>query len=156
MSNSRATPSVVRVVLSDYVALLALMGIVVTWGLHILATNGVIFTSRRSGTEVTGGGFLGVAIVATVVLLPLFAYRIYAFIAIFKRGLLCKAEITDINFFKDRGRVEFKYTLHGKDYRTGSPVMKNARTKALNVGQEVDIVVHPEKHSRAFIVDLYR
>ena len=156
MPNSRPTPSVVRVVLSDYVALLALIGVVVTWALHILAANGVIFTSRWSDTELTGGGFLEIAIIATAVLLPLFAYRIYAFIAIFKRGLLCKAEISDISFFKDRGRVEFKYTLHGKGYSTGTRIMKNARTRALNVGQEVDIVVHPEKRSRAFIVDLYR
>jgi hypothetical protein len=42
------------------------------------------------------------------------------------------------------------------DYSTGTPVMKNARTKALNVGQEVEIVVQPENRTRAFIVDLYR
>ena len=155
MSNSRPTPSVVRIVLSDLVAFLPLIGVVVAWALHILTANGVIFTSR-SGTELSGKGFLEIAIIATVVLLPLCAYRIYAFIGMFKRGLLCKAEITDISFFKDRGRVKFKYTLDGMDYSTGTPVMKNARTKALNVGQEVEIVVQPENRSRAFIVDLYR
>jgi hypothetical protein len=127
----------------------------VVWALHILAANGVIFTSR-SGTELSGSGFLNIAIIATAVLLPLCAYRIYAFIGIFKRGLLCKAEITEINFFRDRGRVNFKYALDGMDYTTGTPVMKNARTKALNVGQEVEIVVQPENRTRAFIVDLYR
>ncbi len=154
MSFARPTPGFVRIVLSDYIAFLALIGVVVMWGLHILAANGVIFESR-SGTKLTGGTFLGIAVIATVTLLPLFAYRIYAFKAIFKNGLLCKGEITAINFIRDRGRVQFKYTLGGQEFNSGSPVMKNARTKALRVGQEVDLVVHPEKRSRAFIVDLY-
>ena len=157
MDKPRPSLSIVRVVRSDYISFLSLTGIVLVWVLHFMLSMGITFRSRRSWawTESSGDGFFGIATVLTVVLLTLLAFRIYSFRSVFKKGLLVKGEITYLIFFRDRGRVEFRYIVYGKEYNTGSPIMKNARTRALTAGQTVDIVVSPEKKSRAYIVDLY-
>jgi len=156
-TETRPSLSFVRVVRSDYISFLSLTGIAVVWMLHFMLSIGITFKSRRSlaWSESSSDGFLGIAIVVTIVLLALFAFRIYSFHSVFKKGLLIKGTITYIMLFRDRGRIEFMYTVHGKEYNAGSPITKNARTLALDVGQTVDIVVSPKKKRRAFIVDLY-
>jgi hypothetical protein len=128
----------------------------VMWILHTLSASGIALKSLRSGTVLpAGNSFLLVAIMVTVILIPFIVYRIRSIYSVFKDGRFCTAEITGINFCRDRGRIDFKFTLGEREHLTGSPIMKNARTTALSVGDEVDIVVHPEKPSRAFIIFLY-
>lgn len=111
--------------------------------------------------EVTGekqkGGFDvllvfgGLSLAAVVLLL----WRISIFTAVFNDGLDTPATISQVNFFRDRGRISYVYTFQGQKYRSGNAVMKTKLTRNYQVGDEVMVLVDRSKPKRAFVRDLY-
>ena len=158
MAIARVAPRISRALNTDVLTVAILAGFVLTWGLYFLVDGAYLVPPWRSASDegVTGSGLWKVAVAVTVLLLPLLAYRIHMFMSAFESGQLYRGRITDIEFFRNRGRVSFTYEVDGKEISVVAPVMKNARSKALLVGQEVDVVVHPVNPGRAFVLDLYR
>lgn len=158
MAIARVAPRISRALNADVITLAIFAGVGLIWGLYFLVDGSYLVPPWRSASDdiVTGSGFLKAAVVVTVLLLPLLAYRIHTFMSAFQSGQLYRGRITDVEFFRNRGRVSFTYEVNGEEIRAIAPVMKNARSKALSVGQEVDVVVHPVNPSRAFVLDLYR
>ena len=158
MAIARVAPRISRALNTDVLTVAILAVVVLTWGMHFLVAGGYLVPPWRSASDdvVTGAGFWKVAVAVTVLLLPLLAYRIHMFMSAFESGQLYRGRITGVEFFRNRGRVSFTYEVNGKEISVVSPVMKNDRSKALSVGQEVDVVVHPVNPSRAFVLDLYR
>jgi hypothetical protein len=60
-----------------------------------------------------------------------------------------------VEFFRDRGRVEYMYTYQGRRYVSTNAVMKTRRTVALDPGEEVTVCVDRNRPSRAFLPVLY-
>jgi hypothetical protein len=157
MSQTPRAPSVLKILWSDQLACLGVIGPLVTWGLYTATLFGVQFRSR-SGNVSDGGDsplFMKIAIVATVVLLPLVAYRVWSFASIFRRGNVVTGRIDDVSFTGDRGTVSYIYTYEGKEYFDLRSIMKNATTSSYQKGQEIEVIVDSVKPSRAVIVELY-
>jgi hypothetical protein len=154
--NTKPQPSFLRVLQSDYVSALALLApaaLWLVWGLDLMG-----FSLQRRGRTATfddPGWLLQVAIVVTVVGVALAIWRIRAVYAFFARGVGRPGVIESVEFFRDRGRVTFRYDHEGQSYERGSGIMKNARTKALEPGQELTVIVDPENPKKAMIRSLY-
>ncbi len=82
-------------------------------------------------------------------------WRIVLFRGIFTENQETQAKISQVSFFRDRGRVDFVYTYQGQRYISGIPIMKTRRTKALRVGEDVIVLVDPSCPKRAIIRKLY-
>jgi hypothetical protein len=159
MIDSAWKPSVFRVVQSDYLALILAGFPAVAWGMYIVIAVFGFFPGMRGHDPIRGTEgapfFLGMAVVATVVMIPLLLWRLKSFQATFARSDEVVGRITSISFFRDRGRIEYSYVANGQIYNGWNAIMKNKRTTSLSEGDEVVLLVDRTDPKRALIRDLY-
>jgi hypothetical protein len=74
---------------------------------------------------------------------------------IFKTGDQIIGKITDISFFKDRGRIEYTYSYQRQTFQSGTAIMKNSKTESFLTGQELLLVVDSANPNKVLIQDLY-
>jgi hypothetical protein len=150
-------PKLGRIVWSDFFSLLLVVGPIASWAIYVATAFGLVFHSRYSGSEVTGRdpAVLFVALGITLVCVPLLVLRIRRVKMLFANGRVVPAEITAVNFVRDRGRVDYRFSLDGMERTGWSALHKNARTTSLSVGQRVDLVVDPANPKHSLIADFY-
>jgi hypothetical protein len=90
-----------------------------------------------------------------VVAIVILAWRIRLFYSIFDGGIEAPATISNIMFFRDRGRVDYIYTIQGEKFSSGNAIHKVKQTRSLQVGEQVIVMVDRNNLKRAFIRDLY-
>lgn len=158
MSN-KFKPSIVRIIQSDYLALLGIIVPVVSLIMYIcVAYFGYLPGLRgRDPIQGTEGAplFLYMFIFGLVGGLPLTFWRIRTIQQMFAKSVEIIGQVTGISFIKDRGRVEYSYTYQNQDYSGGNAIMKTNKTKQLSSGSEVVLLVNPDDPKRALIRDLY-
>jgi hypothetical protein len=151
-------PSITQIIKNDYGALLALLLPVAMWGLY-MATGYFGFSFGRSGRSTVKAGdapvFLVAALVATLIGVSFFIWRIRSFQSLFANSEEIIGWIVSVSFVKDRGRVEYTYTVQGQSYVSGNAIHKTRATEALIEGDEVALIVDRANPKRAVIKDLY-
>lgn len=140
--------SLKKVLLNDYGAFLAWITPIVSIAMYLVLE--VTGEKQKGGFDVLLV-FGGLSLAAVVLLL----WRISIFTAVFNDGLDTPATISQVNFFRDRGRISYVYTFQGQKYRSGNAVMKTKLTRNYQVGDEVMVLVDRSKPKRAFVRDLY-
>lgn len=102
---------------------------------------------------------LAIMIVSDVALTVLLGWLVTRRIAYVRRiaesGLEVTGRIVSIAFFRDRGRVEYDFEFDGKTYHAGNAIWKNAETTRLKIGDELKLLVDPDRPSGVFISFLY-
>lgn len=73
----------------------------------------------------------------------------------FARGLRLPARILDLRIVRDRGRLEFAYNLNGRTFCAWTPVHKNRQVLKLRPNQEVEVLVDPDRPTKAIVYHLY-
>lgn len=151
--------SIKQTLSNDYLALiLALTGpLFVAAGLFADAF-GFVPRRRRSVTRVDpefAADLVFYGSILTVLLLGLLIWRVYRINSIITKGTRVKAWVVDIGFIRDRGRVEYEYTVYGRVIRSGTAIMKNAKTTALQVGDQIELALVPGNPEKALFLDLY-
>jgi hypothetical protein len=136
-------PSVFRILITDYLAFLALLFPIVLWPVYFFGRSG-----QQETTYYT-------VIVITIIAIPVLIWRIYYFIKMFDIGVETPAVIQGLNFYRSRGRVEFTYTYQGTQYAGRDLVFKFGRVKDILPNQEVKVLVDPNKPTQAIIKKLY-
>lgn len=141
-------PSLIKIITIDYIACLAFLIPVIFWGLYI-----VLIILQK----VTLADFALPVIfsVITIVAIGVLVWRIQVFNTVFNDGLETPATVSNISFFRDRGRVDFVYTYQGQKYIGGNAILKVKQTQALQIGEQVIVIVDRNNPKRAFIRDLY-
>jgi hypothetical protein len=136
-------PAFFSIVKNDYGALLGLAFPVVLWGMFI-ATNVFGISLSRRGRQLplnsSDSTFLYIAIVGTVLGIGLLVWRMYTIKQFFANGERTVGRITNVAFFRDRGRIEYSYQMNGQPYRNGD---------------EIELIVDRSNPKRAFIKKLY-
>ena len=158
MEQTVRRPSLFRIIYIDYTAFLTAMFPLVVWVIYALLIYLKVIPGlgeRDPLTSTDAPFFFGLAVVATLIGLPLLVWRIRTIQAVFARGVEVRAQITSASFYRDRGRVNYIYDYQGQTYESGNGVMKTRRTQYLEPGHEVILVVAPENPKKAFIRELY-
>jgi len=96
-----------------------------------------------------------IGLILTVVFWMLLGLRIRRIGNIVAHGPRVKAKLLAVDFFKDRGRIEYEYTLHRKQHSSGTGIMKNKQTEALTPGDEIELALDPDDFNKSYYVDLY-
>jgi hypothetical protein len=141
-------PSLFKIMTIDYIALTAFLFPVVSWGFYI-----ALLVFKR--IDATDYDFPAIAASITVVAIVVLAWRIRLFYSIFTDGIEAPATISNIMFFRDRGRVDYIYTIQGEKFSSGNAIHKVKQTRSLQVGEQVIVMVDRNNLKRAFIRDLY-
>jgi hypothetical protein len=153
-------PSTFQILKNDAFAFIAIIPAILMWGFYIGVTFfGVAVESRRSGTVIDNSGnnplFLIMPIVLTVLGAGLLSWRLTSFNNLFETGERVVGRITDVSFFKDRGRIEFSYSYKRKKFQNGSSIMKNSKTESYRKGEEVILIIDAANPSKVLLQDLY-
>lgn len=150
--------SFVSVIKNDYGAFMGLIMPFVVWGIFI-ATNVFGFSFSRRGRSVPADGsdpiFLYIALGGTVLGIALLVWRVRSFQQVFANGKIAVGRITNISFFKDRGRIEYSYGVNGQTYQSGNAIMKNRKTRSFQDGDEIELIIDSSNPKRAFVKALY-
>ncbi len=141
-------PSLIKIMTIDYMALSGWLFPVVIWGLYIF----LVVTGRVKTSDF---GLPAIFAAITMAALGFLLWRIQLFNTIFSDGIETAATISNISFFRDRGRVEYIFIYQGQKYMGGNGIHKVKQTQALRVGQQVSVMVDRNNPKRAFIRDLY-
>lgn len=154
MDKKSTSPTLKRILWTDYTAFYALVLSVVLWIVYAAWTP----DWRGSGPVIRpdmAPFFLYANIVVTLTSLVIILQRILLLRRVFQHGEQVRGRIYTVNIRQDRGRVEYAYFYEKKEYITGVNIHRNQKTLALKTGDRVTLLVDPKKPERAFIRDLY-
>lgn len=142
----KPTPSLFRIVRTDYLASLAALFPAVLWAMALVAR---LFDPEAASF------FLLIAPPITLAGLVVLAWRAWTIRSVLSNGTEVPGVISGSGFFRGRGRVEYVYTYQGHRYQGSNAVQSNAVTRSLVPGQEVTVMVDPFRPKRAFVRELY-
>lgn len=145
---NKQSPGFGRIVQVDYPALISLLAPLVTSAVYV-GNQTFDFMPERSRF------FFWLATAAIVAGVPTLVWRLTLIRAVFERGVESIGVITSVRFYKDRGRVEFAYSVQEQRYESGNALNRTARTRELQEGHRVRLIVDPQNPRRAFLRDLY-
>lgn len=158
MSN-KPKASIVRIIQSDYLALLGVLVPVVSLIMYVCVAYFGYFPGFRGRDPIQGTEgaplFFYMFIIGLVIGLPLAFWRIRSIQQMFEKSVEVIGQITNISFYKDRGRVEYSYTYQNQNYSGGNAIMKTGKTQQLRSGSQVVLLVNPDEPKHALIRDLY-
>jgi len=140
-------PSIIKIIWTDYSACLAAIAIVVAGGMLVFDR-----LTHLLGMETT---FMYMTVVASVIGIPVIFWRVRLISSVFEFGWEVEGDITDIGFFRDRGRVTYVFTVQGQRYQVGNAIMKTRFTKSLQRGQKVIVIARRDDPKIAFLRDMY-
>lgn len=140
--------SLVKIITVDYTAFVAFIFPPIMWVLYAI----LLFSNKAQLSDPVLPAIFGViSILAVAVLL----WRIQSIRAVFTDGQEAEATLSNVFFFRDRGRLNYVYISQGQKYLSSNAVLKNRHTSALQVGSQVTVMVDRNHPNRAFIRDLY-
>ena len=156
---NKTKPSIIRIIQSDYLALIGVIVPVVSLIMYICVAYFGYFPGLRGRDPIQGTEgapvFFYLFIIGLVLGLPLAFWRIRTIQQLFLKGVEVVGQITAISFYRDRGRVEYSYSHAGQAYSGGNAIMKTGRTQQLRSGNQIVLLVNPQEPKRALIRDLY-
>ena len=157
--SEKARPSIVRIVQADYLALLGILVPVVSLIMYICIAYFGFFPGFRGHDPIQGTEgapfFFYLFIIGLVIGIPLAIWRVRSIQQIFSKSVEVVGRISNISFYKDRGRVEYSYTYQGQNYSGGNAIMKTRITQQLSSGSQVVLLVNPDQPKNALIRDLF-
>ncbi len=144
-------PSLRRILLSDYAALLLWLTPVVFCSMYGLGLFLPAYLPEWPTAETMAPFATGV----TVICVPLLLWRLRGTYAFYARAQVVPGVIVSIRRFRDRGRIEFCYALGDTTYQAGNVFSRNRVTRALYEGQQVTVAVDVENPRRAQLAVLH-
>jgi hypothetical protein len=157
--SEKIKPSIFRIIQSDYLALLGIILPAVSLIMYIAVAYFGYFPGFRGRDPIQGTDgaplFFNLFIIGLVIGIPLAIWRIRSIQQLFVKSVEVVGQITDIAFYRDRGRVDYSYTYQDKQYLGGSAIMKTGKTQQLRSGNQVVLLVNPDNPKNALIRDLY-
>jgi hypothetical protein len=141
-------PSLVKIITIDYAAFMALLFPIITWGIYM-----VLVVLQKVKT--TDFSLLAIYTGITIVAVGVMGWRIQVFNSVFNDDIEVPATISNVFFFRDRGRIDYVYTYQGQKYASGNTVHKVKQTRSLLVGEQVIVMLDRNNPKRAYIRNLY-
>lgn len=141
-------PSIGAILWNDWPALATSLGLVIPWVLYF----GYRLLDPSAGSDPV---FAWLATASTLAMLPLLGWRIRRVLVLFARGVEVPAHITSIHLFKDRGRIDYAFTLGEGISSSWCPVHKTARVLAFKLGEPVKVLVNPANPKQSILKALY-
>lgn len=135
-----------KVAFTDYWASLGWIAPLTVWAMFLL----VYFLNSRVDMLLLWI-CLGVTVTAPVLLV----WRYSMIASVFGMGSEVPGHISQVGFYRGRGRVVYTYTYLGEKLESGNAVQSNGATRNLQIGQAVTVVVDRENPKRAFLKALY-
>jgi hypothetical protein len=155
----KAKPSIVLIIKSDYLAYIGVLIPVIIFVMYIGFSFVDYLNVFREDKTIQWAEslsvFFYVFVVGFVVGVPLAIWRIRYIQKLFSNGIEVVGQITNISFYKDRGKFEYTYTYQGQVYFGNNAIMETEKTHRLLAYSQVVLLVNPDEPKHALIRDVY-
>lgn len=141
-------PSILKIITVDYLAFAGVIYPPIAWGLYLV----LLILKQITFTDLALPIAFGITTIAALIVLT---WRIQTINATFSDGIEVQGVISNVFFFRDRGRVDFIFTYQNQKYMAGTAIHKVKQTQALFSGQPVIVMVDRNKPKNSFIRDLF-
>ena len=159
MDTNRYKFSILRFLWIDYPAYNTVLFPVVLWavtaGLVILDYRAVWQGGKAGSLSSTTMAVFYVAILLSLVCIPMIIMRLRLFWTIYKEGFEIQGKITGTLFQRDKSQIFITYRHKEYEYKARIVVHKTSLTKRLGKDQKVMLVALPKDPKQVFIRDLY-
>jgi hypothetical protein len=143
---TKTTPSLIKIIQTDYTSFLSTIFLLSLWSVYL------IFQILRLESP---SGAIIVAITLSIIALAIIYWRYQLIISRFSQGSTVSAIISEIWFFRGRGRINYTYTFRGHEFITGDDVFPTKIARSFRAGDRVTVLLDPDNPDRAIISDLY-
>ncbi|MFH1711888.1 MAG: hypothetical protein ABH846_01475 [Patescibacteria group bacterium] len=151
--------SIIKIIKSDYMAVISLIAPMVMLLLYLdakyIGLSAYIFSGKLHGQAVDPQLMLIIAIVTSVIFLPLLLIRVLRIRMIFKKGIEVEGIIRTVDLWKDRGRIGFVYSFEGKGYTKEISVHQSKFVKSLKPEQRISVIVMKDDRRKALIKEMF-
>lgn len=141
------TPSIFRVIQTDYFSSVVTVIPLVVWGIYYILPGPAGQTHDPMLAYIAFGLLLICGAILT--------WRWRFIVAVFDEGERADGVVIQVNFQRERGRVKYEYTYQNEKYESGNALLSNKRTRLLHPGQRVTVVVCRKNPRQAFLEELY-
>ncbi len=152
-------PKLINIIKTDYFALLGVIGLLVGgfFILDVYYLQIIPKLSRRSDSDVYENPMIMVAIGLCLILLCslIFVMRVKSIYNYFSEGTEVRGVITNIVFFKDRGKITYQYQNNNENHQSSIAVHKCKKTKSMQTGESVKVILKRDLPRKSIIKDLY-
>ena len=159
MDTNRYKFSIPRFLWIDYPAYNTILFPVVLWAvtavLVILDYRAVWQGGKAGSISSTTLAVFYVAILLSLVCIPMIMIRLRLFWTIYKDGFEIQGQTTQTLFQRDKGQIFITYRHKEYEYKARIVVHKTSLTKRLEKDQKVIMVALPKDPKQVFIRDLY-
>lgn len=135
-----------KIILNDWPALAASLGLPIIWAIHFL------FPLLKNTTHALSVWF---PVTGSVCLLLVLAWRIRRVTWLFTSGVETRGGVINLSIVKDRGRLEFSFTHAGSTIHSWMPVHKTRMVLALKPGAEIDVLYDRNRPAYAIVKTLF-
>ena len=140
---------------NDYLTLLSLIGFLITIIFSIMSLGFGFTLTRRDGImdldnsdSIFTGAIFGILSLFCLLML---IFRINRGKYLVNSGLDIEAIISNVFYHRDRGRVEYSYTINEQEFKRGNGIHVKKDSIKYNVGEKINILVDPENNKKAII-----
>jgi len=144
--NSREIPTLLKIIQTDYYSFLSVIFLLILWS---------VFTISQILQLESPSGVIYIALALSVFAIVVIIWRFQTIQSLFSSGVVTLATITEIWFFRGRGRINYTYSNRGHEFLTGDDVVPTNRTRSLQTADRVTILIDPENPERTVIYDIY-
>jgi hypothetical protein len=159
MQTNRYKFSLLRFLWIDYPAYNTILFPVVLWavtGLLVILDYRAVWQGGKAGSLSSSTlAVFYVAILLSLVCIPLVLVRLRLFWSIYKDGFEIQGKITRTLFQRDKGQIFITYRHKEYEYKGRIVVHKTRFTQAMEKDQKVMLVALPKDPKQVFIRDLY-
>lgn len=139
-------PSIFRIIWMDAAAFLSAI-----FAALFAAFIAYDFLRGNTPNQTTLLMFGGIILVA----LGILVWRLTTIFNLFNDGQEATATITDISFYRDRGRVAYIFMFQNEKYLNSNAVMKHGKSRMLQVGEQTIVLVNRDNPKKSILKDLY-
>ena len=139
-------PSIFRIIQLDYASFLAAIFLVVIWGMGLY---------EAWSTQVFALEDFYLALIVTVLALAILVWRYAQISSLYTMGIKAEATVNAAGFYRGRGSIKYIYTHAGQKYISKMTVMKSKRTEKFRVGDQIAVLIDPNKPKRSVITSAF-
>lgn len=147
-------PLLKKILQLDYVALMgSIFAVIAAGSLMFLA----VILAASEEPDLTFWLVMAITYVPILIIAPagIAAWRIWRVYDIFANSTEAPAVIERVSVLRSTIRIDYRYTYLGKQYRRGAYVVNIKKTRAIQPGTQITVLIDARNPNRVLIRDLY-
>ena len=145
--NNNNPPSIFKIIQTDYYTFLAILFLLILWSFFVLSQ---LFDLANPN------GSVYIVLALSALSAGVILWRYQSIHMLFLNGLDVPGIVTEIWFYRGRGRINYTYHYRGHEYLSGDDIMPTAESRSIRNGDRITILMDANNPNRTIVKGLYQ